>query len=98
MGGMNSANEALWFGVPLLVVPQRGDQHLVARRVAELGAGLRMPPDEVTADRLRDAVRALRSAPEYRERALAQGASLRSAGGPRRAAELILSACKAVPV
>jgi UDP:flavonoid glycosyltransferase YjiC (YdhE family) len=35
-GGMNSANEAPYFGVPLVVVPQRGDQHMVggAGRVA----------------------------------------------------------------
>src|ERR1039458_5062831 len=54
-GGMNSANEALYFGVPLVVVPQRGDQHMVGARVAELGAGLAISPGDIDAARLQGA-------------------------------------------
>lgn len=38
--GMNSANEALARGVPLICLPQTSEQGGVARRVQELGAGL----------------------------------------------------------
>jgi MGT family glycosyltransferase len=88
-GGMNSANEALYFGVPLVVVPQRGDQHMVGARVAELGAGVAISPREVDAARLRGAVEAVLSNPAFRERAQALGASLRASGGYRRAADAI---------
>lgn len=39
-GGMSSVSEALAHGIPLIVVPQTVDQHLVARRVAGLGAAV----------------------------------------------------------
>jgi MGT family glycosyltransferase len=91
-GGMNSANEGLWCGVPMVVVPQRGDQFLVARRMAELGAGIAVMPAEATPARLRDAVGRLIAESSFRERARALGASLVAAGGPERAADEILEA------
>ncbi|HEX3046531.1 MAG TPA: macrolide family glycosyltransferase, partial [Bacillota bacterium] len=54
-GGMNSANEALYFNVPMIVIPQRVDQFLVAGRVAELGAGINLKNMEFTAQELSDA-------------------------------------------
>jgi len=86
-GGMNSVNEGLWHGVPLVIVPQRGDQHLVAARVAELGAGLRVPPWEATAARLREAVELVLTDPTYAENARKLGRTLRDAGGYVRAAD-----------
>jgi MGT family glycosyltransferase len=88
-GGMNSANEALYFGVPLVVVPQRGDQHMVGARIAELGAGLAISPGRVDAASLRGAVEAVLSGPSFRERAQALGRSMRASGGYRRAADEI---------
>jgi MGT family glycosyltransferase len=91
-GGMNSANEGLWRGVPMVVVPQRGDQFLVGRRMAELGAGIAIMPAEATPARLRDAVGRLIAESSFRDRARALGASLVAAGGPARAADEILEA------
>jgi MGT family glycosyltransferase len=89
-GGMNSANEGLWQGVPLVVVPQRGDQYLVAGRVAELGAGRCVLPQNATAERLRECVSAMIRQPQFAANAKKLGATLRSAGGYRAAADAIL--------
>ena len=51
-GGMNSVNEALSFAVPLLIVPQRSDQFLVAERIKELGLGCTLQMKRVTPSRL----------------------------------------------
>ena len=40
--GMNSVSEALYLGVPLLLFPLTGEQQAVARRVEEVGAGVRL--------------------------------------------------------
>ena len=40
--GMNSASEGLYFQVPLVLFPQTPEQGAVARRVEELGAGVRL--------------------------------------------------------
>jgi MGT family glycosyltransferase len=90
-GGMNSANEGLLLGVPLLVVPQRGDQFLVGRRVAELGAGLMIHPREATAAALQAAARRLLLEPSFTASAKALAQSLTEAGGYRRAAEEVLA-------
>jgi MGT family glycosyltransferase len=89
-GGMNSANEGLYHGIPLVVVPQRGDQHLVARRVAELGAGIALGPGDVTSCSLRNAVLRVALEPDFRKNARAIGRTLRKSGGCERAAAEIL--------
>ena len=40
--GMNSVSEALYFGVPLVLFPQTPEQGAVAKRTAELKAGIRL--------------------------------------------------------
>jgi MGT family glycosyltransferase len=47
-GGMNSVSEALSHGVPMIVIPQAVDQHLVARQTANLGAAVVIERDAVT--------------------------------------------------
>ncbi len=89
-GGMNSVSESLYYGVPVIVIPQMGEQHIVGRRVEELGAGLCLPPEQATAERLRAAVRRLLSERRFRDQARAVSESFRSAGGVAAAADAIL--------
>ena len=90
-GGMNSANEGMYFGVPLVVVPQRGDQHMVAARVAQLSAGVAVGPNEVSGEALRAAVESVLGNPMFGESVRKLGTSMREAGGYRRAADSIHS-------
>jgi MGT family glycosyltransferase len=89
-GGMNSVNEGLYFGCPMIVVPQRGDQHLVASRVAELGAGLTIAPSRTNSESLRSAAAKILADTAFRGRAAMLGQSLRNSGGASRAADEIL--------
>jgi MGT family glycosyltransferase len=90
-GGMNSVSEALWHEVPLLVFPQHGDQHLVAARVAELGAGLTLRPPDIEPGKMREMADRVLSEPAFRAGARRVADSFRAAGGPPRAAEEILA-------
>lgn len=89
-GGMNSVQEALVHGVPLLLYPLTADQPAVADRVVELGAGRRIGPDPTPED-LREGVEELVNEARYRAAAERIGASLRAAGGCERGAELVLA-------
>ena len=86
--GMNSVNEALYFDVPLVLLPQAADQTWVAHRVAELGAGVVVrDPD---ADLLRSAARRALDDAAIRSAARAIGGTLRDAGGAQHAADAIV--------
>ncbi|MET9351828.1 macrolide family glycosyltransferase [Streptomyces sp. NPDC006617] len=86
-GGMNSVNEAMYAGVPMLVIPQGADQPLVAGRVAELGVGLSMHNEDVTEESVRSLARRLLEEPGFREASDAMRDAQREAGGYRRAAD-----------
>ncbi|MEU3794248.1 macrolide family glycosyltransferase [Streptomyces fructofermentans] len=86
-GGMNSVNEAMFAGVPMLVVPQGADQPMVARRVVELGAGLSIRTQEATEDSVRALAGRLLHEPRFREAAATLRIAQQEAGGYTRAAD-----------
>ena len=43
--GMNSVNESLYYGVPMVLFPQQSEQGAVAQRVNDLGAGILLKKD-----------------------------------------------------
>ena len=89
--GMNSVNEALYHGVPLLLRPAHADQFVVARRVAELGAGHILDGGTLTAASLRSSARRLLAHAGYRSAAERVAASLRETRGVSGAADDILA-------
>ncbi len=86
-GGMNSMNEGLYHGVPLLVVPQMAEQRYVGRRVVSVGAGLFCDPRKATATALRSRAQRLLEEPQFKAAAHALSLTLRATGGPKRAAD-----------
>jgi MGT family glycosyltransferase len=88
-GGMNSVSEALLEGVPLLVVPQIGDQFFVAQQVAALNVGRSLAMAQVTPARLRELAAQILADPQVQPAARQLGASLKAAGGYQKAADVI---------
>jgi UDP:flavonoid glycosyltransferase YjiC (YdhE family) len=66
-GGSGTVNAGLAAGVPMVVVPLFADQPHNARRVAAIGAGIALEPDDLV--RLPDAVRSLLADRSYRDSA-----------------------------
>jgi MGT family glycosyltransferase len=86
--GMNSMHESLYYGVPVISVPQAADQFLIGKRAAALGAGIYM--EKPTADRLRKAADKIFGDPKYAAAAAKLGKGFREAGGAKAAAEDVI--------
>jgi MGT family glycosyltransferase len=89
-GGMNSVSESLWFGVPVIVFPQIGDQFFVSHRVEELGAGVTLTPDQIDPNTLRAQAERILANGTFRTNAARLRESLRAAGGYAAAADEVM--------
>ncbi|NUT53432.1 MAG: glycosyltransferase family 1 protein [Saccharothrix sp.] len=81
-----AVNEALTFGVPMVVAPVRAEQVALARQVASAGAGVEVSILDVTVAELDKALRAVLDEPSYRDNARRIGAEFAAAGGAAAAA------------
>ncbi len=86
-GGMNSLHDGLVLGVPLLLVPQQFEQTVNAMRAVELGAGLMLKKQQVSATAIRTNALRLLNEPAFKAQAQHIGETLRTAGGAARAAD-----------
>jgi MGT family glycosyltransferase len=80
--GSGATLGALRAGVPMLAIPQGADQFLNAGRVVDTSVGLRLMPNEVSADAVGDAVRALLDNHRYRDAARVHQASIEALPSP----------------
>ncbi|OBZ10723.1 glycosyl transferase family 1 [Bacillus sp. FJAT-27264] len=88
-GGMNSANEGLYYGVPLIVIPQSADQPIIAGRVANIGAGVKLQMESLSAKQLREAVDHVLSDPTFKAAVAAIREPFLKAGGSHQAVDEI---------
>lgn len=89
--GMNSVSESLYFGVPLLMLPQTSEQSGVAARVEQLGAGMRLK--KPTAANIADMAKTLLEQSSYGENARHIAHSFQSCSGTEGAVGKILKVC-----
>jgi MGT family glycosyltransferase len=93
-GGMNSLNEGLYFGVPVVVCPQQFEQAFNGRRLQKMGVAKTLANSLPRASKIREGVEAVINEPLMKERTEAYGQVLKAAGGYKRAAELIIDYTK----
>lgn len=87
--GHNTVCEALAHGLPLVVLPIKDDQPVVAQQVEASGAGIRLKFGRVRPDELRDAVARVLTEPSFQQAAARIQRSFSEAGGAPRAAALL---------
>jgi len=90
-GGMNSVHEGLYYGVPLIVIPQGADQPVIAEQVVRIGAGMKLPMQSLTAKQLRDAADYVLSNPALQKAVELISESLQIAGGAKQVVEEIFT-------
>lgn len=90
--GMNSVNESLYFGVPLLMLPQTAEQGGVAERVHQLGAGIKLKKTDRVS--ILNAINKLLLVDSYKENAMKISCSFKQCSGSKGAADKIEQVCR----
>jgi zeaxanthin glucosyltransferase len=88
--GMNTSQQSLYFGVPMVAIPLAHDQPAIAARLARTGAGIVIPPAALRVEELRAALESL--LPEqnpYRAQASRLQEASRAAGGVAAAVRIL---------
>jgi UDP:flavonoid glycosyltransferase YjiC (YdhE family) len=88
-GGYGAVNHALSLGVPLVVAGDSEEKPEIAARVAWTGAGINLRTGRPSAMQIREAVRAVLTKPQYRQRAQALRAAFASHNALDEIAELV---------
>lgn len=88
--GMNSVSESLYMAAPMVLYPQTGEQHAVARRVTEIGAGIMLEDDSSRG--IRAAIQEILNNKNYENAATECSNDFRACTGAAGAAEFIENA------
>ncbi|MGI8419481.1 MAG: macrolide family glycosyltransferase [Candidatus Levyibacteriota bacterium] len=87
--GMNSVNESMYFGVPMILIPQMYEQAFNAQRIQELGAGIYLKQEKVTKRILLDAIEKVLTDNTYHTSVKKIQNTLQETGGAKQAANAI---------
>jgi UDP:flavonoid glycosyltransferase YjiC (YdhE family) len=88
--GMNSCSEAIHYAVPVVCVPLNGDQPINAKRLTELGLGLKLDALNLKVDELRDAIETVLSDAEFSRRIVEFSKVSRSYNGNLNGCQVVM--------
>ena len=86
--GMNSVNESLYYGVPMVLFPQQSEQRMVANRVFDLGAGIMLKKNNI--EDIKKSTLEVVNNNMYKENAIKLSKTFKSSGGAKKASDVIL--------
>lgn len=95
--GMNSTLESLRAGVPMLALPQMGDQPGVAARIKYVGAGEFILAKDLTVSSIREGVKAILNDAQYQQKAIEFSQLPAMQNGCKLAADIIESKINSIP-
>ena len=89
--GMNSVSESLYYGVPLVLLPQTTEQKGVAQRVVELQAGIRPAASDIKS--IQRCVNTIFNDITYKQNAEKISNDFKNSSGAKGAADKIIQLC-----
>jgi MGT family glycosyltransferase len=90
--GMGGTQESIYYGVPMIAIPQMDEQAITARQIENKGLGLAfLDKDQITSESLRDAIVKILNDDSYKKTADDFSRDMRSLGGAKASAEALLS-------
>ena len=89
--GMGGTGEAIYYGVPMIAIPQMEEQAITARQIEKLGLGVAfLDESAITSEALKTAIQKLVTEPSYTAAAEQFSADMKTLGGAKASAEALL--------
>ena len=89
--GMGGTGEAIYYGVPMIAIPQMEEQAITARQIEKLGLGVAfLDKSAITSEALKTAIQKLLTEPSYKAAAEQFSADMKPLGGAKASAEALL--------
>lgn len=89
-GGMNSVNEAIYYGCPMLVIPVGNDQPRVAQQVADLHLGKSLKRHSLSPQKIKRTAQTILRDSSYKNTVLSFQKTAQTAGGNTLIAQTII--------
>lgn len=90
--GMGGTGEAIYYGVPMIAIPQMEEQAITARQIEGKGLGLAfLDKAKITSEALKAAIQELLNNPSYKNTAEEFSADMKSLGGSAASAEALIN-------
>ena len=89
--GMGGTGEAIYYGVPMIAIPQMEEQAITARQIEKLGLGVAfLDKSAITSEALKTAIQKLLTESSYKAAAEQFSADMKTLGGAKASAEALL--------
>ena len=89
--GMGGTGEAIYYGAPMIAIPQMEEQAITARQIEKLGLGVAfLDKSAITSEALKTAIQKLLTEPSYKAAAEQFSADMKTLGGAKASAEALL--------
>lgn len=90
--GMGGTGEAIYYGVPMIALPQMDEQAITARQIEKNGLGFALlDKKEITSQMLREKIEILLQDPSYKAKVDAFSADMKALGGAKASADALIS-------
>lgn len=95
--GMGGTGEAIYYGVPMIAIPQMDEQAITAGLIEKNGLGFAFPDkSSITSASLRAAIEKILNDPSYRNTAHEFSENMKSLGGAKASADAIMGFCQRI--
>lgn len=90
--GMGGTGESIYYGVPMIAIPQMDEQAITANLIEQRGLGIAFPDkSSITSAALKEAIEKILTDESYRSTAAEYSQDMRSLGGAKASADAIMN-------
>ncbi len=90
--GMGGTGESIYYGVPMIAIPQMDEQAITARQIERNGLGFALLDKEaITSEMLKEKIQILLNDPSYKEKVNEFSADMKTLGGAKASVNALIS-------